>query len=49
MAENHQISIPPGISIPNSRLYFSSIPASHHQKWPNPVSRQTYCGPSLKA
>jgi len=25
----------------------SSIPASHHQKLPNPVSRQTYCGFSL--
>jgi len=47
MAENHQISIPPGISIPDSRLYLSSIPASLHQKLPNPVSRQTYCGHSV--
>jgi len=47
MFQNRELLIPPGILIPECRLYLSSIPASCHRKLPNPVSHQTYCGPLL--
>jgi len=41
MAQNHEIPIPPDILIRESRLYFSWIPASRHQKWSNPIPYPT--------